>query len=71
MKQLIVTPIVLVKLNVTSRINETMKCHRRQLIDSISKQFMCSNFANLFAVQLQYIVIHDNTYCFTPVRIST
>ncbi len=71
MKQSIVTPIVLVKLNVTSIINETIICHRRQLIVSIAKQFMCSNFANLFAVQMQYIVIHDNTYCFTPVRLST
>ena len=53
MKQLIVTPIVLVKLNVTSIINETNNCHRQQLIVSPVKQFMCSNFANLFAVQMQ------------------
>jgi len=71
MKQLIVTPIVLVKVNVTSIINETINCHSRQLIVSHVKQFMCTIFANLFAVQMQYIVIHDNTYCFTPVRLST
>ena len=71
MKQLIVTLIVLVKLNVTSIINEIINCHRRQLIVSTAKQFMCSNFANLFAVQIQYIGICDNTYCFTPVRLST
>ena len=69
MKQLIVTLIVLVKLNVTSIINETIKCHRQQLIISTAKQ--CTIFANLFAAQMQYIVIHDNTYCFTPVRLST
>jgi len=37
MKQLIVTPIVLVKLNFTSIINESINCHRRQLIVSIMK----------------------------------
>ena len=52
MKQLIITPIVLVKLNVTSIINEPINCHTRQLIVSIAKQFICSDFANLFAVQM-------------------
>ncbi len=37
MKQLIFTPIDLVKLNLTSIINETINCHRRQLIVSIVK----------------------------------
>ena len=52
MKQLIVTLIVLVKLNVTSIINQTINCQVRQLIVSTAKQFMCSIFANLFAVQM-------------------
>ena len=71
MKQLIVTPIVLVKLNVTSAINESIICHTQQLIVSTAKQLICSYSANLFAVQMQYIVNHDNTYYFTPVRLST
>ena len=37
MKQLIVTSIVLVKPNLTSIINESINCHRRQLIVSIVK----------------------------------
>ena len=35
MRQLIITPIVLVKLNFTSIINELINCHRGQLIVSI------------------------------------
>ena len=37
MKHLIVTLIVLVKLNITSKFNETINCHRPQLIVSIMK----------------------------------
>jgi hypothetical protein len=37
MKQLIVTSIVLVILNFTSSINETIHCHRGQLIISTVK----------------------------------
>jgi len=37
MKQLIVAPIVLVKLNVTSKISETINCYRQQLIVSTVK----------------------------------
>ncbi len=71
MKQLFVTPIVLVKLNVTSIINEIINCHTQQRIVSTAKQLICSYYTNLFAVQMQYIVNHDNTYYLTPVRLST
>ena len=55
MKQLIVAPIVLVKLNVTITINESIICHTQQLIVSTAKQLIRSYSANFFAVQMQYI----------------
>ena len=57
MKHLIVTLIVLVKLSVTSKINETNNCHRQQLIVSTVKQL-------LFFILLIYLLCRCNILLF-------
>ena len=58
LKQLIVTLIVLVKLNFTSKINETINCYRRQLIVSTVKQL-------LFLILLIYLLCRCNILSFS------
>ena len=58
LKQLIITLIVLVKLNFTSKINETINCYRRQLIVSTVKQL-------LFLILLIYLLCRCNILSFS------